>query len=44
MEAILDILLPDASALVAGPAGAVWLDRDGETHGLRLRQFEKLRL
>ncbi|MCK5276332.1 MAG: hypothetical protein KAR37_16875, partial [Alphaproteobacteria bacterium] len=36
MEAIRDILLPDAPALVAGPAGAVWLDRDGEIHGLRL--------
>jgi hypothetical protein len=27
-------MLPDAPALVAGPAGAVWLDRDGEIHGL----------
>jgi ATP-dependent DNA helicase DinG len=34
MEAIRDIMLPDAPALVAGPAGAVWLDRDGEIHAL----------
>jgi len=36
MEAIRDIMLPDAPALVVGPAGAVWLDRDGEIHALRL--------
>jgi ATP-dependent DNA helicase DinG len=36
MEAIRDIMMPDAPALVAGPAGAVWLDRDGEIHGVRL--------
>ena len=34
MEAIRDIVLPDAPSLVAGPAGAVWLDRDGEIHAL----------
>jgi len=34
MEAIGDIVLPDVPALVAGPAGAVWLDRDGEIHAL----------
>jgi ATP-dependent DNA helicase DinG len=36
MEAIRDIVLPDAPCLVAGPAGAVWLDRDGEIHALPL--------
>jgi hypothetical protein len=30
MEVIREPMLPDAPALVAGPAGAVWLDRDGE--------------
>ncbi len=34
METIGDILVPDAPVLVAGPAGAVWLDRDGEIHQL----------
>jgi ATP-dependent DNA helicase DinG len=29
-------MLPDAPALVAGPAGAVWLDRDGEIHEVAL--------
>ena len=36
MEAIRELMLPDAPALVAGPAGAVWLDRDGELHALPL--------
>ena len=34
MEAIREIVLPDAPALVAGPVGAVWLDRDGELNAL----------
>ncbi len=34
MEAIRELVLPAAPALVAGPAGAVWLDRDGEIHAL----------
>ncbi|HEM45792.1 MAG TPA: ATP-dependent DNA helicase, partial [Alphaproteobacteria bacterium] len=42
MEARPDIPLPDAPALVAGPAAAVWLDRDGEIHTRPLDRVARL--
>ena len=38
MESRATIPLPDAPALVVGPAGTVWLDGDGEIHGLTVEQ------
>ncbi len=35
MEPRPTVAVPDVPVLVAGPAGAVWLDRDGEIHALR---------